>query len=86
MEATTRGRSSRLRRGLLALAGVALVIAGAAAAIVEGYASDAEVRSGNILPAAAIVVAGLVVATIGVVLFLRTASNERSTQAGDSTE
>lgn len=64
-------RRTRLWSLLPTLAGLILVLAGVAWAIAEGYASDIEMRSGNIVPAALVGAAGLVCLVIGLVASAR---------------
>lgn len=57
---------------LLAIAGIALILAGIAWAIFEGYASDIEMRpAGSIVPAVLVGAVGLVCLVIGVALSIR---------------
>ena len=64
-EPTEDTRRTRRWSLLLVLAGVVIVLAGAAWAIAEGYASDIEMRRGNIVPAAFVGVVGLLCFVIG---------------------
>lgn len=69
--AITKMRRSRLGPVLVTLFGAALVIAAMCVAIIEGYASDAELRGGNIVPAIMVGLVGLVCAVIGVLAFVK---------------
>ena len=52
--------------GLIVLVGICLVMGAAAAAIFEGYASDAEMRPGNSAPALLLGLAGTVTVLVGI--------------------
>lgn len=52
---------------ILTLAGIFLLILAPALAIYEGYASDAEMRGGNILPAVVVGLLGAIAIVLGLV-------------------
>ncbi|MCK0116051.1 hypothetical protein MWU57_03320 [Isoptericola sp. S6320L] len=65
MSSVTKKSSARRPWTLLMIFGGCLLAAAAAAAIIEGYASDAQERSGNPVLAVTLAVVAVLVTTIG---------------------
>lgn len=65
---TTKRRPPRYLSTVLLAGGALLLVVAAAAAIIEGYAADAQARSGNAIPALVIAGLGIASAIVGLVL------------------
>ncbi|MCB7135513.1 hypothetical protein [Cellulosimicrobium marinum] len=80
---TTRSGAGRPWTLLISL-GCLLLVAAAAAAVIEGYASDAQERSGSLAVPFALAVGAVLVTTLGVVGSVRAARRTTSTPTTDS--
>ncbi|GGO64650.1 hypothetical protein GCM10010910_20030 [Microbacterium nanhaiense] len=81
---TTKRRHPRYLQTLLLCAGALLVVIAGVTAIIEGYAADAQMRGGNVIPA--IVVAGLGFASASVGLVMPRISPRRADDTDEASE